>query len=107
MSSDLIYALVSCGFTIVTAAVSALVGLIRSRLNERQRAVFDEIIKTVEQIYRGESSEVKRKAFEDICRAKKLNVTKGVQYLEDHIIPTSKEVNAAPKAQAKNTDITD
>lgn len=97
MPQELINTLVNLGIAFVVALVSSLVAFvvakIRTKLSEKELAVFDEIAKTVETVYRGMSASDKREAFEDLCRAKKVNVARGVAYLEQHIIPNSKAVN--------------
>lgn len=97
MSQELIDMLINIGIALAVALVSSLVAFIvakiRAKLSEKELVVFDEIAKTVETVYRGMSANDKREAFEEICKAKHVNIERGVAYLEQHIIPTSKAVN--------------
>lgn len=110
MTQEVINALVNFGIALAVALVSSLVAFIiakiRARLSEKELATFDEIAKIVESLYRGADSSDKASAFEDLCKAKKLNVERGKKYLETHIIPTSKAINTsvAPTQNDGETD---
>lgn len=65
---------------------------LKSALDKFQKTVEDIAI-TVEQLFDGANSSDKLYAFKDICVKKGLNVEDAVNYLENHIIPTSKAVN--------------
>lgn len=93
MPQELIDMLVNLGVALVSSLIAFIVAKIRAKLSDKELAVFDEIAKTVETIYRGMSASDKREAFEELCKAKRVNVARGVAYLERHIIPTSKAVN--------------
>lgn len=112
MPQELIDALVNLGIALVVALVTSLIAFvvakIRAKLSDKELAVFDEIAKTVETVYRGMSASDKREAFEELCKAKKVNVARGVTYLEQHVIPTSKAVNTISNTSADGAnDVTD
>lgn len=112
MPQELIDTLINLGIALVVALVSSLIAVIvaklRAKLSEKELAVFDEIAKTVETIYRGMSASDKLEAFKELCKAKKVNVARGVAYLEQHIIPTSKAVNTISDTSNDGAnDITD
>lgn len=112
MPQELIDIVVNFGVALVVALVSSLIAFIvakiRSKLSDKELAVFDEIAKTVETVYRGMSASDKREAFEELCKAKKANIARGVAYLEQHIIPTSKVVNTVSNTSNDGeNDVTD
>lgn len=84
---------ISLGISFVLLLIALIVAKIRAKLSDKELTVFDEIAKTVETVYLGMSASDKLEAFKELCKAKKVNVNRGVAYLEQHIIPTSKVVN--------------
>lgn len=92
----------ACSVTV--AAVTALIAWLKSKIkNEKAAAALDafqttveNIAATVEQLFDGTGAASKLWAFQDICARKGLDVDKATKYLETHIIPTSKNINAVP-----------
>lgn len=81
---------------IFTAIVAVIFSFINRIKNDKIRNVAEKIAKTVEQIYIDATSDEKIKAFKDLCAVEKIDVKKAVAYLEAHIIPISKSINAVP-----------
>ncbi|WP_416872699.1 hypothetical protein [Helicobacter ganmani] len=86
-------------FSVIIAAIFSFIKRIK---NDKIRNVAEKIAKTVEQIYIDATSDEKIKAFKDLCAAEKIDVKKAVAYLEDHIIPMSKSINAVPDLEKKD-----
>lgn len=86
-------------FSIIAAAFFSFIKRIK---NDKIRNVAEKIAKTIEQIYIDATGDEKIKAFKDLCAAEKINVKKAVAYLEKHIIPISKSINAVPNFEKKD-----
>ena len=85
--------IISFAIGLVIAIVTAIINKIKNRLDEKTRAKIADIAAVVENLYDGVASGDKLKAFRDICAAKNINVEKAVKYLEDVLIPASKDLN--------------
>lgn len=101
--------------SVAVAAVTALVAWLKGKLKNKKAAaaldVFqttvEDIAVTVEQLFDGTGAASKLWAFKDICARKGLDVDKATAYLEMHIIPTSKNINAVPDAPNEDDAGTD
>ena len=97
------------------AAVTALVMWLKGKIkSEKAAAALDafqttveNIAATVEQLFDGTGAASKLWAFQDICARKGLDVEKATHYLETHIIPTSKNINAVPDTPNEDETGTD
>lgn len=94
MSWDRLAALlINVAITLAVSLVVFVYDKIKARLSERARSVAENIASVVEQLYDGFSSSEKLEAFRELAKKKGLNVEWAVEYLETHIIPTSKTLN--------------
>lgn len=101
--------------TAAVAAVTALVTWLKGKIkSEKAAAALDafqttveNIAATVEQLFDGTGAASKLWAFQDICARKGLDVDKATAYLETHIIPTSKNINAVPDTPNEDDEGTD
>ena len=90
--------------SVAVAAVTALVAWLKGKIKNKKAAAaldafqttVENIAATVEQLFDGTGAANKLWAFKDICARKGLDVDKATAYLETHIIPTSKNINAVP-----------
>lgn len=90
--------------SVAVAAVAALVAWLKGKIKNKKAAAaldafqttVENIAATVEQLFDGTGAASKLWAFQDICARKGLDVDKATHYLEAHIIPTSKNINAVP-----------
>lgn len=99
--------IISIATGLIVAGITALFNFIKSRLSAKTRAKVEEIAAVVEQLYNGCTSTDKLTAFKEICSAKGLNVSKAVEYLEQHIIPLSKEINRYEVTESVKKDADD
>lgn len=81
------------GVTLLVSLLVCIYNYIKSKLTERQRKIAENIATVVEQLYDGASSDDKLQAFKELAKRKGINVARAVEYLEQHIIPTSKSLN--------------
>lgn len=92
---------------LVAMGLTALLNLIRSKLSAKFLAKVEKIASVVEQLYSGCPSTDKLAAFIDLCNEKRLNTAKAVEYLEKHIMPLSKEINAYRLIEGIKNDVKD
>lgn len=99
---------IKVGVMIAGAVITLLLSKVEKIKDDKLRKVATAIAQTVEQIYRGCTSEEKLAAFKELCVTKKINVNKAVEFLESVIIPSSKNINVLPHEEAKKqSDLTD
>ena len=98
---------------LLSFGVTCLVNFIKSKTkNQKVIAVLDkfaaaveDIAETVENVFAGETSATKLTAFREICEKKGIDVENAVEYLEKHIIPTSKKINSVPAVPERSEDV--
>lgn len=97
---------------LVSWGITELVNFIKSKINNKKlknalddfATQVEKIAETVENVFAGEDSVTKLSAFREICAKKSIDETAAVQYLEEHIIPTSKKINVVPVDSAKEDE---
>lgn len=92
--------------TIVTTVVAAILTKLKHSKNEKVRQIATKIAETVESVYRDATSATKLKAFKELCDKQGINVRKATKFLEEYIIPISKNINVVnlPKKNENDED---
>lgn len=99
--------IISVAMGLIVAGITVLLNFIKSKLNAKTRLKVEKIAAVVEQLYSGCASTEKLTAFKEICSTKGLNVANAVEYLEQHIIPLSKEINRYEVTESVKRDVND